>query len=374
MPRAAAAAVTLAQALSWRLSQHALDPVSGTDLVGVLDRVVALRGWPAELAELACAVRQEQPAPGTLQRALDDGELIRSYAFRGGSYVFSHGIAAALLACRGTTRVWETRRFQQQAGFTLTDWQPLRDAMQDILAAGPANRQEISDRLTHVATLRHLADAALGAGSDSLYKPLHWWGDICFGPTQDGRSTFRLLEGDPRWPGLPALEEAGPRAVELYLGSYGPATLANLEYWLTEGLSVPRRQLTAWISRLGHAVTSVSVDGTEAYALTRDLPQLAAAEPSEAVRLLPGFDPWIFGPGTADSRLLPVDHRALATRGAHLVIRGGVVSGTWRIRGDQLWVSWFGESGPAPGAELERETARIGRIRGRLLTLALEPG
>lgn len=374
MPGEAAAEVTTAQALAWRLRRHALDPVSGTGVADVLDRVVALRGWPADLAELACSVRQEEPAPGALQRASNEGQVIRSYAFRGGSYVFSHDTAAVLLACRGTTQVWETHRFQQQAGFTLTDWQPLRDAVRETLAGGPATRQQISDRLTRVPALRHLAAAALGAGSDSLYKPLHWWGDICFGPAQDGQATFRLLAGDPRWPGLPALEDAGSRAVELYLGSYGPATLANLEYWLAEGLSVPRRRLATWIADLGDTVASVSIVGTEAYALTADLPQLVAAEPSDAVRLLPGFDPWVFGPGTADDRLLPATRRPLATKGAHLVIRGGVVSGTWLVRGDHLTVTWFGETGTPPRTALEQETARIGDLRGRPLNLVLEPG
>ena len=374
MTAAAGEGITVARALSWRLRRHALDPVTGTDVADVLDRVVALRGWPADLAELACAVRQEEPAPETLQRSLDEGEVIRGYAFRGGSYVFGHQVAAVLLACRRATRVWETRRFQQQAGFTLPDWQPLRDAVHEALASGPATRQEISDHLARVPALRQLAAAALGAGSDSLYKPLHWWGDICFGPTRDGQSTFRLLDGDPRWPGLPALEDAGPRAVELYLGSYGPATLANLEYWLTEGLSVPRRRLSTWLAELGDTVTPVSIAGTDAYALTRDVPQLIAAEPSDAVRLLPGFDPWIFGPGTADDRLLPTARRALATKGAQLVIRGGVASGTWRIQGGQLAVAWFDEAGTPPRADLEQETARIGRLRGRLLNLALEHG
>lgn len=138
MSGAATAGVTAAQALSWRLRRHALDPVSGTGVADVLDRVITLRAWPADAAELACAVRQQQPAPGALQRTLDEGQVIRSYAFRGGSYVFGHGTAAVLLACRRTTRVWETPRFQQQAGFTLTDWQPLRDAVRDILAEGPA--------------------------------------------------------------------------------------------------------------------------------------------------------------------------------------------------------------------------------------------
>ena len=358
-------------ALGWRLRRHALEPVSGTTIADVADRLVAFRGWPFDLADLAVRIRQTTPDSGGLDRALEKGEVIRSYAFRGGSYVFTPEVAAVLLACRTTTRVWETRRYQQQGHFTLEDWQPLRDAVREALSAGPATRQEIGAHLAGIPALRHLAVGASGAGADSLYKPLFWWGDICFGPTRAGQSTMRLLADDPGWPGLPEVEVAGPRAVALYLGSYGPATQDNLRYWLTEGLSVPRRRLEAWIADLGDAVTPVTVDGVDAYALTKDLDQLSAAEPCDAVRLLPGFDPWVFGPGTADTRLLAPTRRTLATKGTNLVIRGGVVSGTWRVHGDDVEVSWFDESGPAPRPALEREAQRLADLRGHQLDLTL---
>jgi hypothetical protein len=359
------------RALGWRLRRHALELPTGTTVAEVADRVVALRGWPFDLADLTVRVRQAKPELGGLERALADGEVIRGYAFRGGSYVFSPGVAAVLLAARTTTRVWETRRYQAQGHFTLEDWRPLREAVREVLCDGPATREEIGAHLGRIPALRHLGVAATGAGSDSLYKPLFWWGDICFGPSRAGQATMRLLVGDPRWPGLPEVDAAGPRAVELYLGSYGPVSLDNLTYWLTEGLSVPRRRLMAWIASLGDRVTPVSVDGVEAYALTADMDQLSAAEASDAVRLLPGFDPWVMGPGTADDRLLAPERRALATKGANLVIRGGVMSGTWRVRGDDLGVAWFDEAGPAPVTALEREAQRLANLRGQQLKLAL---
>lgn len=360
-----------AQALAWRLGRHGLDPVAGTSVADVADRVVAFRGWPFDLADLMVQVRQATPESGGLDRALEAGEVIRSYAFRGGSYVFTPGVAAVLLACRGTTRVWETRRYQEQGRFVLDDWQPLRGAVREALSAGPATRDEIGAHLARMPALRHLAVGATGFGADSLYKPLFWWGDICFGPSRGGKATFRLLGGDPSWPGLPDVDAAGPRAIELFLGRYAPATLDNLAYWLSDGLSVPRRRLVAWMNDLGDTVTSVNLDGRQAYALTADLDQLHEAAPSDAVRLLPGFDPWVFGPGTSDTRLLAPDRRALATKGSNLVIRGGVVTGTWRIRGDDVMVSWFREAGPPPASALERETQRLAHLRGRGLHLTV---
>ena len=358
-----------ARALAWRLRRQALDPASGEGVVDVTDRVVALRGWPADLADLTVNVRQHEPQSGALERALEAGEVIRSYAFRGGSYVFSPEVGAALLAVRTATRIWESPRWQRQGGFNIGDWRPVREAVCEALATGPLTREELTARLSAIPGLEALAGAALGAGSDCLYKPLHWWGDICFGPVRETKTTFRLLRGDPHWPCLPDVDDAGRQAVLLYLASYGLATDENLHYWLTEGLGAPRRRLQGWIEDLGDEVTEVTVDGKAAYALSVDLDEMDAIEASEAVRLLPGFDPWVMGPGTADSRIVAPERRALATRGANLAIQGGVVAGTWRVKNHVVTVSWFEEAGPAPTASLRGEVETLGGIRDQELTL-----
>lgn len=312
-----------------------------------------------DLAELAVAVRRSAPTPGELTAALSAGDVIRSYAFRGGSYVFTPEVGAVLLSVHTAPRSWEKERFQRQAGFELADWEPFRAAMQEILEPEPLTRREIADRLADIPALRGLADAATGSGADALYKPLHWWGDICFGPERDGQATFRRLRDDPAWPGLPDLDDAGRAAIELYLGAYGPATVANLHYWLAEGLAAPRRRVMQWLNELGDDVSEVTVGDITGYVCTKDLDDIAAAEPSEQVRLLPGFDPWLLGPGTADTRLLAAQRRSVGTRGANLVLRGGVVSGVWRRRRDEVTVSWFDEAGLVPRDELETEARRV---------------
>lgn len=359
------------RALAWRLRRHGLDPAAAAhSAVEVGTRVLAVRGWPAEAADLAVCVRQATPDPGGLERALDAGEMVRSYAFRGGSYAFTPGIAALVLSVRTATRIWETRRWQQQGGFALEDWEPLREEVRTALGDGPMTREEIAARLAETP-LAHLSAAATGTGADSLYKPLHWWGDICFGPQRNGRSTFRLLRGDPDWPGLPAVDDAGRELVARYLGSYGPATAANLHYWFTEGLGVPRRRLTGWLTDLGDEVSVEDGGGQEAYVLRADRDALRTAEPTRTVRLLPAFDPWILGPGTADARLIDPGRRSLFSRGAGPVVRGGVVVGTWRLRAGRVVVSCFADAGDVPVAALEAEVQRLAGIRSEELTVVL---
>ncbi|NLJ53377.1 MAG: winged helix DNA-binding domain-containing protein [Intrasporangiaceae bacterium] len=276
--------------------------------------MVAVRAWPLAPAELAVAIRQESPERGGLALSLERGEIVRSYAFRGGSYVMTHDAAAAILAVRGTTRVWESRRYQRQGSFALEDWAPWRAAARDALGKGPATRAEIWEHVRSDHALAHLEVGASGAGSDSLFKPLHWWGDICFGPDRDGSTTFRLLDGDPLWTGALDLEGAGPRAVRDYLAAYGPATPANLRYWLTEGLSAPWRHVERWIAKLGQDVATVEMDGVEALVLTRDLDSMSAFEPSEDIASSPsrGSTRLARHRSSSSRRVLTVSRRASA--------------------------------------------------------------
>jgi hypothetical protein len=83
------------------------------------------------------------------------------------------------------------------------------------------------------------------------------------------------------------------------------------------------------------------------------------------VRLLPGYDQWVLGPGTADAHIVPPARRTLVSRNANIVIAGGVVSGTWSHTDDQVVTAWFIEAGPPPLEALAEEVARLATILDR---------
>jgi hypothetical protein len=151
-----------------------------------------------------------------------------------------------------------------------------------------------------------------------------------------------------------------------YLGTYGPATLDHLHYWLGNGLSAGRKRLDRWIAGLGDRLVAVDVEGTTAFAVREDIESLAAAHPSEAVRFLPGHDQWVMGAGTKDVQITPARLREAMTRKANPLIAGGVVSGTWAWKGDELTITWQGE-GKQPDDALAQEAARLAGILGKNL-------
>ena len=354
------------QALAWRLRRQLLDPVGTESVAGVVRRLGAVPAQLDATAELAVRVRRRRSRPGEVARALAEGRVVKTFAFRGATHLVTPEEGGAYLALRAASRMWELPSWQRHYGLAPADWPALREAVRAALADGPLTRDELGAAVTARPRFRHLG-FAFGDGSGTLLKPLAWQGDMSFGPPRDGRATFQRLDGNPRWAGVPDLEEAGPRAVVAYFRAYGPATPDHVHYWLGEGLGAGRRRITAWLAGLGDRLATVDLDGQPAQVLREDLAELAATRPTDAVRLLPGHDQWVLGPGTADVRVVPPARRQPVTRGAGLAVAGGVVSGTWSVRGDEVVTAWFAECGAPPRDALAAEVDRLGTILGRAL-------
>ena len=120
------------------------------------------------------------------------------------------------------------------------------------------------------------------------------------------------------------------RAVEAYFLAYGPATPDHVRYWLGNGLGAGRKRIQSWIAGLGDRLAVVDIDGQSAYVLREDLEELATAPTTTAVRLLPRYDQWVLGPGTADAHVVPPARRTLVSRQASRVRPGAPLPATGR--------------------------------------------
>jgi hypothetical protein len=167
--------------------------------------------------------------------------------------------------------------------------------------------------------------------------------------------------------------EAAPRAINAYLGAYGPATPTQLRNWLARG-RISGRQLKHWFGELADSLTKIDVDGDEMLIRTEDVDSLANAKSAATVRLLGGFEQWVLGPGTDDTHIIPAGRRSAVSRTsgwiAPIAVVGGVVSGTWSFEAQEVVIEWFAECGPPPMPELETEASRLSARLGRPLSLA----
>ena len=363
------ASVTWGQALSWRMGRQLLDPVGSESPAEVVRRLGAVLSMDESLAELAVRTRRTASRAGELAAALADGEVIKAFAFRGSMHYLSPEEGGIYLALRAAGRQWERASWVEYYGLTPAAWPDFRAAVREALSDGPLTVVELGEALARHRAYRHLKPV-FDEGAGTLIKPLTWQGDMGFGPPRDGQHTFQRLDTNPRWRGIPDLDDAGPRAIAAYLRSYGPATLGHLGYWLVDGLSAGRRRVESWFAELSERLVAVDVDGTQAHVLREDLDDLVGSRPSEAVRFLPGHDQWVIGPGTKDIHVTPASRRDLMTRKANPVVVGGVVCGTWARRGAGLAVTWLDERRP-PAAALEQQADRLAELLGTDLQLTL---
>ncbi|WP_236122687.1 DNA glycosylase AlkZ-like family protein [Cellulomonas palmilytica] len=354
---------------AWRLRRHLLDPVAGASVPAV---VAALGAVAAQLdarsAELGVRTRCVVSDEGDVARALEAGTVVAAFAFRGAVHLMTPGSAAAHLTIRAASRMWERPGWRTTYGLSPQDWPALREAVRAAAADGPVTQRELATAVAADPRFAHLAET-LADPASMLLKPLSWLGDVCLGQPRDGQPTLRSLATNPLWPGLPDLDEAGPAAVEVYLRAYAPASEANLAYWLGEGLGARRTWVGAWLDALGDRVAHVTVEGERRMALREDVDDLREAEPTDAVRLLPRYDQWVMGPGTADPHVVPPALRGAVSRGADLVVAGGALVGTWRRSRDEVSVTLLDDVAAPSRPALADEVARLAALVGAPLHL-----
>lgn len=332
----------------------------------VVGRLVAVPSWSGD-ADVAVGLRLAHTPSRAVTHAFLDGLLIKTFAFRGSMNYFTPQDAGIYLALRASTRQWERKSWCEFYRLDPAAWLAFRETVRDALTSGPLTQRELADVVARDARFTHL-HAALTDKSCTLLKPLAWQGELSLAPAQDGAMTLQSPTAVSGWSGIPELEDAGPQAIRAYLSAYGPASAEHLQYWLSEGLSAGRRRIAVWISRmLADEIVTVNVDGDELLVLVEHVDELTSERASPVVRLLPGLDPWILGPGTADRQIVPADRRTEITRGANPVLVDGRVAGTWKIMKNVLTVST--SAGVLSHEDLDAERARLAQVLGRELDL-----
>jgi hypothetical protein len=357
------------------MKRHMLEPVGDASAAQVVRRLCGVQAQVASAADLAVRLRQTDPRPGEVSQALAEGRLIKTWAMRGTLHLLEAGDAASYLALMAAGRTWERPSWQRYFGVTPKDWETIRPAVREALDGQVLTRDELIAAVTARTGFGHLAEA-LRSGWGTLLKPLAWQGDLCFGPSRGNSVTFGRPDSiSPGWTGLPVLDEAAARAIEAYVSAYGPATALSFSSWLARGW-LGKRLTDRWFAAAASRLAEVDVEGEPAYVLAEHVDELASTAPSDAVRLLGGFDQWVLGPGTDDGHVTPAARRAAVSKQsgwiAQVAIAGGVVSGTWELRDGRVAVTWFGEAGPAPADALAVEAERLGSILGRALDVSVE--
>lgn len=326
--------------------QHLLRRASASP-ADVADHLLGLQGQEPTSPYLSLSARIEDFDPAAVSRGLEDATWVRLGTLRGTLHVHTAGDALRL-------RPWLQESLERQmAGRVAVAVDRLADATLDILADGPVEQRELTERL-----------AAQFPGSAS---------DL----SVTARVVVPLVQLPPRgtWRGtgpivLDVLERhaggvMGPPSTEevvrRYLRAYGPATAGDLSVW--SGVSGLRPVLT----RMEDLVRHRDEDGKELF----DVPdgELADEDVPAPVRLLGQYDEvWlahaarnrVTGPGTRG--------RWMGGTGAvsHTVFVDGWLTGLWRpVDGRVSVTELFRDLTPFERSELDDEIELLEAMMAR---------
>jgi hypothetical protein len=371
--------LTWDRVFAWRMRRQLLDrPARGSGVPAVVRRLCGVQAQVASSAELAVAARRGKPAKGDVPAAVKDRRLVKTWAMRGTLHLLTPQDAPAYLSLLAATKSWE-RPVWQRTYVTVEQMEAITEAACIAMDGKVLTREQLTE-----AVVEHTKDSTIKehmtSGWGAVLKPLAFQGYLINGPSDGSRVTFTrpdtYVDG---WKGLPEPADAARTVIPAYLGTYGPATIDVFNQWLLRG-GLRKTDLKSWYADLVDAgeLVTVDVDGQPAYALARDVDTMAQSRPFDDVRLLPAFDQYVLGPGTADTRLIDAKRRKDISRAAGwisaVVVHRGRVAGTWENRDGRLDVVLFRESGDVPRKQIEAEAARIGAFTGGAATVQITTG
>lgn len=357
--------------LGWRMGRHSLEPLGKSSVADLVSRLCGVQAQVPKAAALAVAVRQAKPDTTAVDKALEGKKLMRTWAMRGTLHLLRPDEAGAYLSLMAAGRSWEKASWVKTFGPTPDEMRELVDVVRDILDGRVLSRDELVTEIGERLKRPEL-EQELRSGWGMVLKPIAWQGGLCHGPSQGNKVTFtRPDTWYPDWGGIPEPDEAAAVAVPAYLRAYGPASPDMFDNYLSRGIT-KKALVRGWFAELGDRLATVGVEGEQLQLLAEDVDDLAAAKPTDTVRLLPAFDQWVLGPGTKETAVVPADHRADVSRKAGwispVVIHGGRVVGTWDPSADGPDVRLFdkptkkSKTGTLTPAALDAEMARVGAL------------
>lgn len=358
--------LTWPQVLAFWMQRHYLEErAAGGSLLPVVSRICGLHAQVMSSAELAAFARLEELDSADVATALwQERTLVKIWAMRWTLHLFPAADFPVYLAALRGYGYFRSEKWLQSVGITGDEMNALLDAFQATLTGDGLTREQLADALAAHTGRPHLRDRLLG-GWGTLLKPGTFQGHLVFGPSSGQHVTFV----SPRhWLGdFPELDitDARLETVRRYLSAYGPATSNDYASWWGMGRADARKLFKA----LGDELMPVAVGDREAWALRGDADALQAAQPSQTVRLLPGFDPYILGLRREYETALPAAHKGRVFRQqgwiSAVVLAGGSVVAVWKheVKKERvaIMVEPFAPLPPALRAGIEQEAARLGQ-------------
>lgn len=306
------------------LGAHGLHP----NVAGTLEAVRGCVGVQTQYAASlpsAVAARTSNTKPGWDYKALQKGDLIKSWTIRSTIHVHEPEDYQLMLDAIGDHR--RKRHLRWMDSVAIPNGRSIEDLEERILGAldsGPLTRQQIHD---HVPEYKGMP--MVGWGLDVM--GLAYLGRLVMLTPEKGATQFKKIDR-PECRFTP--HEAVVAIMRRYFETHGPATLADFTYWAGLGAADSR----AALKDLAGELQEVEVTGFPGarFVLKSCLGQESKVKSQRVsgLRFLAKFDPIVMG--FKDKTLfLDANRRDDVFRPAGqveaTVLENGKVTGTWRL-------------------------------------------
>lgn len=303
-----------------RLSSQLIAGSTLTDPAGVVRYMGAVQAQDYGQALWAVGSRTKDATRQTIEQAIADGTILRTWPMRGTIHFVPAEDAAWMLSI-STPRMLAASK-SRRAGLGLTDiiMQQAGAIIDEILQDGkPLPRPDL---------VAAFAAAGLDVSNQRGYHMLWYWsqlGKICIGPMQGKQQTFVLLQ---KW--APQQRELSREQgiIELarrYFTSHGPATLTDFCTWA----SLMKKDAVLALEALKPELKSAVVSGAEYWFA----PHAAApADSATGPYLLAGFEEYLLGYKDRSAVLDPQFSVAPNKNGIFfpIIVVNGQIVGTWK--------------------------------------------
>ena len=283
----------------------------------------AVQAQEFEPAKWALRLRmRNRPTSAEIQRAFDDGAILRTHVMRPTWHFVSQADIRWLIDLTGSRVQRLMSTYDRQLG--LDERTLVRGTSVIEAALGDRNyltRVELGERLRRAG----LALDGVRLAHVAMYAELE--GVICSGPRRGRQSTYALIdERAPQAIRLPR-DEALAMLAQRYFSSHGPATVRDFVWWSGLPTADAKRALEINKARRSDA------DGLTYWTIASSR---GGAPRDDLVHLLPIYDEYIVA--YRDREAVPHSPSKIVSRSRptesvtfqHTLIIGGRVAGTWR--------------------------------------------
>jgi len=306
-----------------RLANQDLISPTATDAVEVVRRLGAVQSQDYAGAKWAVGMRTNGLTDADVERALNDGSIVRTHVLRPTWHFLAAADARWMLALTAPRVHIANANAYGNIEVNVGIFRKTDKIITKALSGGNhLTRAELGERIARagidVSNLQRLSYLMMNAELNAL---------ITSGPRRGKQFTYALF--DERVPATKPLDrdEALAELARRYFATRGPATVHDFAWW--SGLTIADARKA--IALLESSLVSETI-GEQTYWLLYDTPPLASSK--NMVHLLPNFDEYFIGFKDRSAMLEVVKEFSLLPGNpmftAHVLVRDGQLIGGWK--------------------------------------------